>query len=182
MKVSFQNTSLRTIPNVPKRTSYPSRSWFFLPHYRLTFDMELCPHAMAVLIQCSGSKDVSFQGSQPDTWEGRDYKAETLYCTSYWKNSLPEQTSSVFWHLVSNLENILIGLIFSMTKYKLLPEERGKNADNLDYRVKDPFRTAALIQHCLGHQECNSWKFSLRVSKKNHLEPSWNGLSQSTQW
>lgn len=30
--------------------------------------------------------------------------------------SVPEQTSSVFQHLVSNLENILIVLIFSMTK------------------------------------------------------------------
>lgn len=66
-----------------------------------------------------------------------------------------------------------------MTKYKLLPEEgKKKNADNPDYRVKDPFRTAALIQHCLRHQECILWKLSLRLSKQNHLEPSWNGLSQ----
>lgn len=34
----------------------------FKGHYRLTFEMELFPHAMAVLTQCSGSKDGSFQG------------------------------------------------------------------------------------------------------------------------
>lgn len=41
---------------------------------------------------------------------------------------LPAPTSPVFWHLVSNLENILIVLIFSMTKYKLLPQEGKKKS------------------------------------------------------
>lgn len=47
------------------------------------------------------------------------------------KNLLPEQTSSAFWHLVSNLENILIVLIFSMTKYRLLPEEGEKKKSQI---------------------------------------------------
>ena len=36
----------------PKMTLYLPRNWLFLPHYKQTFEMELCPlcpHAMAVL-------------------------------------------------------------------------------------------------------------------------------------
>ena len=54
-----------------------------------------------------------------------------------------------------------------MTKYKLLTKRKKKKIpDNLDYRVKDTFRMAALIQLCVGHQKRISLRIPLSVSEQ----------------
>lgn len=93
--------------------------------------MELCPYAMVVLEWCFQFHRWLFFKESNLVLRKAGIVNQKL-CTVLGIGKiirLPAPTSPVFRHLVSNLENILIVLIFSMTKYKLLPQEGKKKKE-----------------------------------------------------